>query len=332
MMKVGDIEGMAGRSFPGRARAAKEVDLAFRVTGPLVALPVNIGDEVKEGDLVARIDPRDFEVALRNAEGALQRSRATLNRSKLDLERMEGLQKRNSGAISEIDVDQAREAVDVADADVDAFVASVDAAKDALEYTNLRAPFSGTIVATYVENFQNVRQQQMVVRLVDTTRIEFEVGIPETLISLASYIAEIRVTYDAHPDEAVPAELWEIGREASSTTRTFPVTVIMDQPKGFKILPGMAGRVEGTPKIPKDLGGIRMVVPVTSVFTFEGDGLSYVWVVDEGSQTVSRQQVELGKLTSSGYVIKGGLEVGDTIATAGVNFLKEGQQVNPVIQ
>lgn len=331
-MKVGDIEAWKGRSFPGRARAAQEVDLAFRVTGPLVTLPVKVGDEVEKGALIAQIDPRDFEVSLRNAEGGLQRAKATLNRAKLDYERMAGLKKKSPGAISDIDVDQAKESVEVANADIAAFEASVDAAKDALDYTRLRAPFAGTVVATYAENFENVRQQQMIVRIVDKAQLEFEVGIPETLISLISYIEDITVSFDAFPDVEIPAEVKEIGREASSTTRTFPVTVIMKQPEGVTVLPGMAGRAKGTFRPPDKDDRIQIVVPVTAVFTRGEEEESFVWIIDGDSNSVSSRSVDIGRLVSSGYVIDKGLKQGEMIATAGVHFLKEDQIVAPAIQ
>lgn len=330
-MKIGDFEGFQGRSFPGRARASKEVDLAFRVSGPLMTLPVKVGDELKEGDLIARLDPRDFDVAVRNAEGNLQRAVATQRRAKDDYDRVFGLQKKNPGAISEAAVDHAREAVEVAKADIAAFEASVDAAKDSLSYTSLRAPFAGTIVATYFENFENVREKEMVVRLLDNSRIEFEVGLPETMISMASYVENILVRFDAFPDEEVPATVEEIGREASATTRTFPVTLIMDQPEGISILPGMAGRARGTLRQPDGLGQLTVVVPVTAIFSSGSEDKSFVWVIDESANSVSRREVQIGQLLNTGYKVEGGLEMGDVIATAGVNFLNEGQIVVPQI-
>jgi RND family efflux transporter MFP subunit len=220
----------------------------------------------------------------------------------------------------------------VAKADIAALEASVDAAKDALRDTELKAPFAGTIVATYVENFENVRQQQMIARLLDKTRIEFEINVPETLISLVPYVSDIRVRFDAFPDVEVPADVIEIGTEASETTRTFPVTLIMDQPDGGSILPGMAGRASGVARPPGDEDAINLVIPVTAVFGPEVNNKSFVWVIAESSNTVSRREVQLGKLNSGGYSVTSGLEPGEMIATAGVNFLKAGQQVRPEIQ
>ena len=70
---------MAGRWFPGRAKATQEVDLAFRVTGPLITRPIDVGDEVKKDQTLGRIDPRDFETNLRNVQGQLAQANAALN-------------------------------------------------------------------------------------------------------------------------------------------------------------------------------------------------------------------------------------------------------------
>jgi RND family efflux transporter MFP subunit len=130
----------------------------------------------------------------------------------------------------------------------------------------------------------------------------------------------------------VPAEVKEVGAEASETTRTFPVTLIMDQPAGATILPGMAGRVTGNARPPSDQQQATIVVPVTAVFSPTAENHSFVWVIDEASNTVSSRAVQIGKLTSGGYVITEGLTQGEMIATAGVNFLKQGQQVKPDVQ
>lgn len=106
----------------------------------------------------------------------------------------------------------------------------------------------------------------------------------------------------------------------------------MDQPKGATILPGMAGRASGVARPPSDEQEQNIVIPVTAVFAPEAESKSFVWVIDESSSTVSRREVQVTKLISGGYVINAGLEPDEMIATAGVHFLQEGQQVRPEIQ
>ena len=86
-------------------------------------------------------------------------------------------------------------------------------------------------------------QDKPFLRILDDSRIEMVVNIPENLISFAQYVKKVFVSFDAFPEQELEATIKEIGTEASSTTRTFPVTLIMDhQPSEFKILPGMAGK------------------------------------------------------------------------------------------
>lgn len=331
-MTVGDVIVLQQRSFPGRARANQEVNLAFRVTGPLISRPVNIGDVVNQGDVVARIDPRDFEVRLRNANANLQRAKANLQRALSDHERNLTIQRRDPDLISEAILDQSEEALNLAQADIAALEASMDAAKDELSYTYLRAPFDGTIVATYVQNFEFVQARQRIARLLDATRIEFVINIPETMISLVSYIDDIQVVFDVFPGVKIPAEIKEIGTEASEATRTFPVTLIMDQPEDNRILPGMAGRASGKVRQPSDTERLDIVIPVTAVFSPKAGNGSYVWVIDDSTNTVSRRAIRVENVTNTGLVVEEGLAYGEMIAIAGVHFLDEGQQVQPVTQ
>jgi RND family efflux transporter MFP subunit len=330
--RVGDAEALKGRVFPGRARATQEVELSFRVEGPLITLPVVIGDRVKEGDLLARIDPRDFEVLLRNTEGQLQRAVANLDRADSEYQRLLGVQKKDPELVSEVHVERAREAFELGKADKAALEATVDAARDALEYTYLKAPYDGTIVANYVENFEHVQARQPVLRLLDNARIEFLFSVPETLISMVRHVDNIRVGFDAFPDLEIPAEIKEIGTEASQTTRTYPITLIMDQPENAEILPGMAGKALGDVQAPDQGDRLDLVVPNAAIFSPAAGTENYVWVIDPARNTVSRREVELGSLVSTGIIIQSGLQTGELIATAGVHFLQEGQTVRPVSQ
>ena len=315
------------RNFPGRAKATQEVDLAFRVAGPLIEFPVEVGDKVKRGDLVARIDPRDFEVNVKSAQGKLDNAKAALRRAQSEYQRELNILKEDPGATSQTAVDRKREQRDKADANIKSFDAELDSTKDQLDYTYLKAPFEGNVVKTYVENFENVQAKQPILRILDDSRIEMVVNIPESLISVAPYVENIKVVFDPFPDTEISAQIKEIGTEASTTTRTYPVTLIMEQPEGIKILPGMAGKASGTP--PKNLAqqtfGIE--IPIGAVFTDEASGNTFVWVIDETSSTVNKRQVEAGKLADRGIRIISGLKEGEWIATAGVHYLFEGQKV-----
>ena len=323
--RVGSPEDFITRKFTGQAKPSQEVNLAFRVEGPLVALPIAVGDEVKKGDPIAKIDPRDYEVNLRNVQGSLRRGRAEATRAQADLKRLLNIFEEDPGATSEAAIDRARQKRDTARGDIDSLVAAVDAAEDALGYTQLAAPFDGTIVATYVENFENVRAKQPIARLVDTSKVEMIINVPESMISLANYVQRIDVVFDSFPDTTLSAEILEIGREATETTRTYPVTIVMDQPESIEILPGMAGTARGIELQPEgETSGI--VLPSTAVAS-DQTGARFVWVLEPGADdvaTVQRREVTVGKLTPLGVEVTDGVKPGEVIAVAGVNVLRDG--------
>jgi len=329
-IQVSDPVDFTTRQFPGQAKATQEVDLSFRVAGPLVTFPVDVGDEVKKGDVVARVDPRDFQVDLRNAEGQIAKAEAVLARAKTDYERFVRIKKRDAGAVSQALIDRNFQQVESSKAEIRSLEASVDAARDRLNYTHLKAPFDGIVTATYVENYEDVKARQPIVRLNDNSEIEMIVNIPESLISHADYLKTagkvLTVRFDSFPDHKIEARIKEIGKEASKTTRTYPLTLIMDQPEDIKILPGMAGNASSNVPTEGMQGQLQVVIPETAVFSPDENN-TYVWVIDDEVKKVSKREVKTGKLLDSGIEILEGIQPGEWIATAGVHYLKEGQQV-----
>ena len=330
-MKVSDVSQLGARTFPGQARPTQEVDLAFRVSGPLIAMPVEVGDVVKVGDVVARIDPREYQVNINAVEGNLQEAQAAFRRAANDYQRELNILKQEPGATSKAAVDRKREERDRAAANIKSLQASLTSAQDQLEYTFLKAPFDGVVVSTYVENFEDVNAKQAILRILDDSRIEMIVNIPENLISYAQYVKKVFVSFDAFPENELEATVKEIGTEASSATRTYPVTLIMDQPSEFKILPGMAGktiRAEMTsPDILREVGQEGVEIPISATFSSGESDQTYVWVIDENASTVGKREISTGALTDRGVRVTQGLSPGEWIAIAGVNYLSEGQKV-----
>jgi len=327
-IQVANQAHMDGRRFPGTAKATQEVNLSFRVGGPLITFPVNVGDRVKEGDILATIDPRDFEIDLNNAQGKLDKAQANAKRAQADYDRELNILKQDAGATSQAAVDRREDLRDQANAEIKSLQAAVDAASDKLSYTHLKAPYDGVVVETIVENFETVLPRQEIVRLLDDSWIEMIVNIPENLISLVPNLEKILVRFDSFPNHVLEAEVKEVGTEASKTTRTYPVTLIMEQPKDITILPGMAGNVTGS-QARAETGGEaeKPVIPVKAIFTPETEKQDHVWVIDEKTGIVQLRTVKSGQITQYGIQILEGLQAGEWIAIAGVRTLSEGQQV-----
>ena len=225
------------------------------------------------------------------------------------------------GFISQREYDRLEAAVDVAEADL-------DIAQKALSDSVMKAPFGGHIANLFVENYQAVLSKKVIARLLDTSQIEMVVQVPENLISKVSYIEDIQVTFDSFPDTALAATIKEVSNEASQTTRTYPVTLIMQQVDGIKILPGMAGNASGTMVMPGAGDELeQLVIPVKAVFTPNTEKQDHVWVIDENSGGVQLRAIKTGQLTRSGIQVVDGLQDGEWIATAAVHTLREGQKV-----
>ena len=212
-------------------------------------------------------------------------------------------------------------------AEIKALQAAVATAKNQLDYTVLNAPFGGSVAARYVDNYQTVQAKQPVARLLDISKIEVTIQVPESLISLAPLVKKAACRFDAFPGREFAGRITKVGAEASQTTRTYPVTVEVDQPADVQVLPGMAAVVRALPETEGKAVARDVIVPPGAVFTDAAGEKSYIWVVDEGSQKVARRPVTTGELTPEGIRIAKGLKLGEWVVTAGVHSLQDGQQV-----
>ncbi len=323
--EIADLSSIHDRYFVGTARAAREVSLAFRVPGNVVGVNVQVGDPVANGDVVAALDPAPFQAEVDRLTAELESAQATFDNAKLQTDRQRSLVEKDVAAQATLDRFVAGETS--ARAAINSVQGALDRATLDLTYTSLAAPFDGRVVAKYIEDFEEVAAQTPVLRILDAEHIEVVIDIPERYIALIPHIEDITVSFDALGDVTLPAEISEIGSEASATTRTFPVTLKMKQPEGSPVLPGMSGRVRGKPKEgyePFD----SIMVPASAVFVPEGETDPHVWVFDTSSETVGARKITLGTPRSQGVAVSEGLDFGDVIVTAGANSLREGQKVS----
>ena len=221
-------------------------------------------------------------------------------------------------------MDRAAAQVETSKANIAALRTKRDIAQSELSYAQLTAPFDGVIAGRYAQNFQTVQAKQPILRLLDTSRIKFGVDLPETAMPLLPYAKEIWVTFQAAPGNKLPATIQDVSHEASRSTRTYRLTVLMDQPADVRILPGMSGELRARLEPPNTQ---PKALEVLASALFEGsDGATCVWRVDTSTMTVHRQPVKTLRPTTVGFLVEG-LKAGQTVVTAGVHYLKEGQKV-----
>lgn len=323
---IGDVEAIRLASYPGRAIAVQELNIAFQVSGKMLARPVDVGSQVTAGSVLATLDPAPFRAQIRALEGQRASLIATLENARVELGRQEKLLEKEFASQAAVDNQEA--VVKATAANLEAVEGSLDSARLNLEYATIIAPFEATVADTFVESFQTVTARQPVMRILDTSRIKMEIAIPETLINLEPFVETIEVEFASLPGQKIPAEIIHVGREASPSTRTYPVTIRMDQPEGAPIQPGMAGKATATVRLPEDWSQNGIQVPAAAVFSPNKakPDETFVWVVDQQALTVSARAVTVRSFAERGLLVDG-LDAGDRIVTAGANSLTEGQQV-----
>jgi len=308
------------RVYPGTVDAADTAMLAFQADGKVIELPVVAGQQVKQGDLLAKIDPREFEQAVAEAKAKHEEAERNAARYR-DLFAKD--------AVSEVHMEKV-----VKEADV--LRAQFENAKKLLQDTVLLAPFDGIVSQRLIENHQNVKAGDEAIRVQDIARLKVSIAMPEADIAAAPQgsrdTAVATAAFSAAPGQSFPLKVVEIEAEADQKTQTFRVKLMMDQPTGVNILPGMTAQVSlvfpdsGTQKSAATI----FSVPAHAVISDES-GAARVWVVDAATQTVRARSVTVGEVTGSDQLlVTGGLAAGETIALTGVGQLREGMKIRSV--
>ena len=319
-IKIYRLEGQQGNTrpdYPGRIKAIKVVELAFEVEGRIVDWNVDEGQRVKKGEILSRLDPRDYQAQAEAARARLRLAEAEYRReSKLFA----------SGSGTQRDLDVATRSRDVSRAEL-------RITQKALEDTRLRATFDGVIARKLVTDFRNVAAREPVLLLQDESVMEVVVDVPERDLAggrrennLEDFNRKAKpmVELSALPGKQFPVKLTELATAADPNTRTFRATFSMKKPEGVGVLAGMTAKLV--------LTGLRttaaddFLLPVGAVIA-DTKAKPYVWLVDPESMTVSKLPVEVGQITGDRIVVTGGVEGGQAIAMSGVHLLDEGTEV-----
>ena len=314
---------MRDRTFTGAAKAGVESKISFKVAGTLNELNPRVGDRIENGYLIARLDPRDYQLLVEDAQASLAQARAQAVRAEADFSRVRGLFERDNA--SQADYDATRAARESALAQVRSIQKKLETAQLHVEYTELNSPINGAVAEVPVEVNENVQVGQPIVVLNAGARPEVEVTIPEVLIRDIQQGAAVGVSFDAIPNRGFRGRVTEISPSATSGMNTYPVTVLLNS-ADRRILPGMAAEV--TFRFASEAPGLRYVLPAHAVVE-DREG-RFVYVVSEGSEglgVVDRRPVVVGELVRDGIEVLEGLSDGDKVVVTGASRIQDGQQV-----
>lgn len=322
-MVVGAVAAVPSCTFPGKVLAGRRVQLAFDVAGTIIELHVKEGDHVRADDVIARLDPRDFENTRAAAQAELDRATAQYERVKYAAD---------LNAVSRQELSNARAAMDVAQA-------QLDIAKKALEDSVLKARFDGIIANRYVDNFTAVQPKQRIVSLQDFSDIEIEVYIPGTRLigedprSIAKKEASVNLSaaFDALPSVRFPVQIKEFSTDADPVTQTYRMVVAMPAPTNSLILPGMTASILAVPRTsPSNGEGGSYLLPLSAVSVDPSSGMYYVWVAmgtGDGTAKLQRRFVQVGETRGNLILVKAGVNKGERVALTGTHLLQESQPV-----
>lgn len=320
LFEVGSQAPASKRHFVGRVDAVSTVDMAFEVSGKLAELPVQQGQIVPEGNLLAALDPEDFQLALRQADAQYKQARTELERGRQLLPR---------GHISRSDMDGLETAYE------NASVQLANARRN-LQYTRLEAPFDALVTRRIEERYASVQATQPVVRVQNVTELRVHVSVPEQLMRMVSGAEDTHRAYlqlddgslvqDPATSEPAPLAYREHATEVDPMTQTYRVSLGMPRPESIMLLPGMSVTVLVERRQDGQTGPAW--IPASALVTV-GDDTFAVWRFNESAGDVEQQVVVIGQFREGSVEVLSGLNVGDRIVSAGARRLQEGQSVQP---
>ena len=304
-------------SLTGHVRAKDEVSLAFRLDQRMIERLVNVGDVVKEGQVVAKLDPQIQQNGLNQAQAELASIEALMTQARLTFARQEHLVK--NGWTSVAKYDEAKQKLATTQGQIDAAQAQLRTAQEQLSYTVLHADGPGVVTAVGAEPGEVVQAGKMIVQEAIEGGRDAVFDVPEQLMRTGPRDPLVQIALTNDPTVRATGRLREVSPQADATTRTWQVKVgLINPPEAMQL----GSTVSGSVKLAAPPG---VELPASALT--EANGQPAVWVVDPQSKTVSLREVDVSRYDPGSVVISKGLENGEVVVTAGVQVLHPGQIV-----
>lgn len=295
-------------NYPGKTRSSEEVNVAFRVSGPIRRVLVNEGQYVRRGQLIAEMDPRDYEVQLAATQAEYEQVKA-------DAERVIAMYQENSTTAS--NYDRARYGLKQ-------ITEKLANHRNQLADTRLYAPISGFIQSKIHAAGETVSAGMPVVSMFNDGDIEIEVYVPASDYARQSALISASCSFDVTPGVVYPLEVVRVSKEANASQLYAARLRIKGDYDHKKITPGMSTLVYAAYHTTEMENGV--LVPVTAIL--RKDDACSVFVLDAKAGIVHQRAVEVGRIDSEGNIqVLKGLQPEETVVCAGVRYLTDGQQV-----
>lgn len=307
-------------TYPGEVRARLEPELAFRIGGKVAKRLVEVGQRVKKDQPLAELDPQDVRLQLEATRAQVAAAEANLQLVRAERDRYQKLLARN--LVSRSQYDNAENLYRSGEARLKQIKAEFNVADNQAGYAVLRASQDGVIARRMVEVGQVVAAGQTVFTLAADGEREVLINLPEQAFERFKVGQTVAVELWSQPDRRFPGRIREMSPSADAQSRTFAARVAFSEGEVPAEL-GQSARV-----FIAHNGEVPLAVPL-SALTAE-QGRPYVWVVDPQDSTLKRTLVRIGAYGENSVPVLEGLQAGDWVVAAGVQVLREGQQVRPV--
>lgn len=301
----------------GRIEAEDEVALAFRISGRVLENSRKLGDRLEPGQVVARLESQNERNALRSAQANLVASEGQLTQARNHFERQDTLLKQ--GWTTRTNHDQAKQALQTAESQVDAAEAQLKTAYDLVSFTELKADAPGVVTTVGPGAGEVVQAGQMIVRVARRDGRDAVFDVPAQVIRTAPSDPRITVSLTDDPKITVSGRVREIAQQADPVTRTFAVKVgLNDPPSAMRLGATVTGRME--------IDSVPVIdIPATALTKFNSQPA--VWIVDPSNRTVSLRNIDVLRYDPARVAVSGGLTTGEVVVTAGAQALHPGQKV-----
>jgi RND family efflux transporter MFP subunit len=311
------------RRFSGLVEAADTSSISFEVTGIIQSMEVDVGDRVENGQLLAVMDDSAYRLNIDAATADVKRARVEFNDAQNAYDRYNTMLV-SSGAISERAVEKAEANRSSAQGSLGYAESRLRMAERDLARTRLSAPFDGVVAQRHVEAFQQVATGQKVLDLFMEGAMEASIGVPESEIRFVHIGLPASIRFPALGAEMFEGVVGEVS-EVAGAANAFPVRVVVnsDDPG---IRPGVTAEVT---LVLGDEGGERAyLIPISALGGLPDGSSDFVFRYNPDTSTVSRVLVNSASAVRDDHIaVSEGVTAGDVIVTAGVSFLRDGQQV-----
>lgn len=303
--------------YAGEVRARYEADLAFRVAGRVQTRLVEVGAQVKAGQVIATLDPQDYALVASAAQAQVAAAEAEARLAQQDLQRFTELRAQNF--ISQAEFDRRRTVTAAAQAKESQLRADAARQRNQQAYTRLTAPHAGVVTSIAFEAGQVVAAGQPVAKLARSGEREVRIDVPENALEALRAAQDLTIRLWSAPDLTYAGRLRELAPMADEGSRTYSARVRFIKPDaGVKL--GMTATVDVSSEAAPGLS-------VAQTALFNANSQPQVWVVDRATHKVAARSVQLGALSGDRAAVVSGLKAGDWVVTAGVHKIAPGQKV-----